>query len=92
VIQTETIIISARNFYMKQWREATINELQIGCVCVPFRLKDGGAREKGEGVPEQLTSQNKQAGGGGGRCQAQSVKSKTRRHEIRLRCWRLVND
>jgi hypothetical protein len=34
-----------------------INDLQIGCVCVPFRLKNGGAREKG--VLEQLTSQNK---------------------------------
>ncbi len=70
MLQTETIIISARYFYMKQWREATINDLQIGCVCVPFRLKDGGAREKG--VLEQLTSQNKhKRAGGGERCQAQ---------------------
>lgn len=56
MLQTEIIIISARNFYMKQWREAT-NQRATNWMCVPFRLKDGGAREKG--CWEQLTSQNK---------------------------------
>ncbi len=56
MLQTEIIIISARYFYIKQWREAT-NQRSTNWMCVPFGLKDGRAREKG--VLEQLTSQNK---------------------------------